>query len=763
MSKRHLTYFFSPRTPNELLIRMILILLPAVVLYLTAGLNPRSVGHVSTSRKSNDVLSTHRKSYANINATRKETTTLSLGFFKIYSKTDIAIPLSLTLTNANTQITTSRKVTQTASHGGVQLDDNRTLPATVVLNTAVTPYVPPKNLEFSYDSPIISTFKLQAGKATNASDMSIKSACPFPKLELNDPAIMQFYVKHSKVVCDWEEDWVTLRQGVVRITGTASKKYSNITCDLYPLVKESDFKVVEAEPLKNVKNGTRIFHDFYKVSCLADGGAKYRNWHAGVRQDDLIHKRQARKATNGLNLDVIIFGLDSVSRLAWLRHLPLTRDYFVKVLNGIEMEGYNILGDGTPAALTPLLTGYREDELPEARRGYPGAKPVDDFPWIWKDFKEAGYVTAWGEDTAHLGTFQFRLLGFTNQPTDHYYRDFPLATEPYYYGHFPKFCVGSKPRHTIFLDYFKDLLHVYQDKRKWLFFFHSEMSHQDNNYLTQLDEDILQFFQDIHKGKHLDNAILIMLADHGARFSKVRATAQGKQEERLPYLGIRFPEWFATKFPDIISNVRNNIQKLTTPFDVHETLHEILNFTGTEKANITKRGVSLLKLIPDERNCDWAQIDPHWCACLEWTKVSLDSRIVKKVIRKIVHTFNNYTKPFRKDCAVLKLQNITSAVKMKVKDAVLKFRDTSDGGRGRFGKMDDTTELSQVLYQVVLTTKPGDGVFEVTVTHHLKENKMEVNKKDISRTNKYGNASHCVVNKEPFLRPYCYCKDLIKS
>ncbi|KAK6979636.1 hypothetical protein BgiMline_020622, partial [Biomphalaria glabrata] len=64
---------------------------------------------------------------------------------------------------------------------------------------------------------------------------------------------------------------------------------------------------------------------------------------------------------------------------------------------------------------------------------------------------------------------------------------------------------------------------------------------------------------------------------------------------------------------------------------------------------------------------------------------------------------------------------------------------------------------------VVLTTKPGDGVFEVTVTHQLKENKLEVNKKDISRTNKYGNASHCVVNKEPFLRPYCYCKDLIKS
>ena len=49
--------------------------------------------------------------------------------------------------------------------------------------------------------------------------------------------------------------------------------------------------------------------------------------------------------------------------------------------------GYNIVGDGTPAALLPILTGKTEKELPEARRGHTGANTVDRFPWIWKKFK----------------------------------------------------------------------------------------------------------------------------------------------------------------------------------------------------------------------------------------------------------------------------------------------------------------------------------------------------------------------------------------
>ncbi|KAK6979641.1 hypothetical protein BgiMline_020627 [Biomphalaria glabrata] len=617
------------------------------------------------------------------------------------------------------------------------------------------PYIPPPNRDFPVDKPVVNPFKspiLAPGAA--------KSSCPFPRLELYDKEIMKFYIKHKRVTCAVEENWVSLHRGVFTITEAAATKHKNIRCDLFPVLKESDFKVVEGEPLKNFKNGTRITHDFFRVACTADDGAKYHNWHAGIRHDEDILEQKASVKVKGLDVDVIMIGLDSTSRLAWQRHLPLTRDYFVNVLNGIEMEGYNILGDGTPAAIMPILIGKREEELHEARRGYPGAKSVDDFPWIWKEFKQAGYVTAWGEDDAHLGTFQYRLLGFNDQPTDHYYRYFSLAIEPHY-GDFQQYCMGSRPRHAVIQDYMRELFFLYPKKRKWSFTFQSELSHQDNNKLSQMDDDFYEHLKRLHVEKHLDNAILIMLADHGARFSKVRATAQGKQEERMPYFGIRFPEWFHKKYPQIVQNVRNNTKRLTTPFDVHETLHEIINFTGTEKANISNRGVSLFKAIPEERNCDWAQVDPHWCSCMEWSEVNADDPVLKPVVETIITTFNNYTEPYRSECAVLKVKTIKSANVLKINEAVLKFKDTSDGGRGRFGKMDDTTQHSKLLYQVNLITDPGDGLFETTVTHHLKENKMELNKKDISRTNKYGNASHCVEMKDSFLRPYCYCKDLL--
>ena len=77
----------------------------------------------------------------------------------------------------------------------------------------------------------------------------------------------------------------------------------------------------------------------------------------------------------------------------------------------MSTQGYGILGDGTPAALMPILLGKREEELPEARRGFKGAKPVDGHPWVWNQFKEMGYATMWSEQTPSIGTFHYRMLG----------------------------------------------------------------------------------------------------------------------------------------------------------------------------------------------------------------------------------------------------------------------------------------------------------------------------------------------------------------
>ena len=73
------------------------------------------------------------------------------------------------------------------------------------------------------------------------------------------------------------------------------------------------------------------------------------------------------------------------------------------------MTGWNELKSGTP--------GY---PLYEGRTGFPGSRILDGWPWIMKQFKEAGFVT-----TRHLGDsstilpFAMRLKGLKTSPFDH--------------------------------------------------------------------------------------------------------------------------------------------------------------------------------------------------------------------------------------------------------------------------------------------------------------------------------------------------------
>lgn len=78
----------------------------------------------------------------------------------------------------------------------------------------------------------------------------------------------------------------------------------------------------------------------------------------GVRHDQDILDRIGWEHVplDGLKLNVMIMGADSMSRLKMIRKLPKTYDK-LKKMGAIILEGYNIIGDGTPQALIPILTG----------------------------------------------------------------------------------------------------------------------------------------------------------------------------------------------------------------------------------------------------------------------------------------------------------------------------------------------------------------------------------------------------------------------
>lgn len=143
-----------------------------------------------------------------------------------------------------------------------------------------------------------------------------------------------------------------------------------------------------------------------------------------------------------------MFGFDSLSRNTFERKLPRSYRYMRQNLETLVLEGYNIVGDGTPQAIIPILTGKIEPELPDTRKRTDNTNFVNVYPMIWKKYKQAGYVTGYMEDMPYVGTFTYRLKGFKEQPTDHYMRPYYLAASPYFKYSRP-FCLGGMPRHSV--------------------------------------------------------------------------------------------------------------------------------------------------------------------------------------------------------------------------------------------------------------------------------------------------------------------------
>ena len=277
-----------------------------------------------------------------------------------------------------------------------------------------------------------------------------------------------------------------------------------------------------------------------------------------------------------------------------------------------------------------------------------------------------------------------------------------------------------------------------------------------------MDDDLEETVRLLHEGHYLNNTLLILMGDHGARYpGYIRASWQGKMEERLPYFGFAFPPWFEKKYPQSIANLRINTERLTTPFDLHETFKDFLEFRGAGEGDVNKRGISLFKEVPPERTCQLADVAAHWCACLDWRNVSANDPGVQRAVQSVVDTLNGYTSRYREDCALLHVQVVGMANKLEPRREVLTFK----GERLADRKVDlsGNSKNTLTLYQLMVTTQPGGGQFEVTVTHDMVKDKFSISEKEISRMNMYNDDPACILQKDKSIRAYCYCRNKLDT
>ena len=348
--------------------------------------------------------------------------------------------------------------------------------------------------------------------------------------------------------------------------------------------------------------------DFFKLTYTMKTGKENTHYFARVvpqldamREARLVREGIERQGKpEGLKLNVVMLGIDSVSAASFRRKMPKSLDFLKTSLKTFFISGQTVIGDGTTPALTAMLTGLYETEAPEGRQGFDNSAPVDNWPWLMKLYKEHGYVTMMAEDDPIMGAFNLRLKGFKDAPANHYVRPFWLALEENNERDEPGLCSRSTFMTNFTLDYVLSFFTAYPDNLKFAFAFMSYLAHAHPNHLSFADNDLLRVLRTFVKHKYHENTVIVIFGDHGSRNDDVRNTMQGKLEERLPWLSISVPEWIEEKYPDITSALKQNQDIISTPFDLHATLHHVLTYPKEPQGEKTQ---SLFTTLNFSRTC----------------------------------------------------------------------------------------------------------------------------------------------------------------
>lgn len=403
--------------------------------------------------------------------------------------------------------------------------------------------------------------------------------------------------------------------------------------------------------------------------------------------------------------------------------------------------------------MSPSLpsVGKFESELPEARREFPGTATLDRWPHIFKDFKEHGYSTLFSEDCPAFAAFNYRLHGFKEPPTDHFSRYFWEAARMT-----SSHCVHSKPQHQIHFDYIKSFFEAYRQQPKFGLFFFTDISHNMLQSIYSCSSDFHALLKGLSEGNLLNDTLLIVMSDHGFRYGDTRATFQGRFEERLPLMSLTFPKWFQKQHPDLIHNLKENSNIVTSPFDLYATFRHILSYPQAPVDLI--RGESLFSNINRSRDCESAGVAEHYCPCVRWKEIDTHSSHVRLAAQAVVDHVNNLTlsDPLGLNlCSRLQLHEILAAYQKLPNVKVAQFLGSKDI-HGRKPKFSRSARVDECLYQVQLQTVPGNGLYEASV--NFQDGAYRVSG-EISRINLYGEQPKCIVDKRPDLRKFCLCKD----
>lgn len=571
--------------------------------------------------------------------------------------------------------------------------------------------------------------------------------CKIPAFDPFHWTVAGMYRKQTMYVCPGKPSFIRLAANVPSINARVLWQYfkrlpQDVLCKYQTITRDENRTEPDAaivyHPTTKLVFGTPLSSDFIFVTCFAYGLKIHEEFimvpvlKKSVEERCKIAEAATRSQLNGTKerLNIVIVGLDSVSRLNSLRHLRRTRAFLLEQMNAIEFYGYNKVGDNSFPNQVPLLTGKSAEEA----MAVSPEKYFDNQDFIWNKYASLGYRTFFLEESPRYGLFNYLLKGFRIAPTDYYCRPMIFAIDN---SRFKKFigggkgCVGSNVQTAMYLDYFTSLVAFLGNRSYFTYTWISDVTHDNLNSAGFADEPFLRTFQRLNNSGVMARSVVVFLSDHGMRYGPVRQTLIGKYEDRMPFMFVILPDEFRRKYPEAVKNLKLNQHRLTTHYDLHATLLELADFPNDMPSVQTEHGLSLLREVPENRTCREAFIAPHWCCCHETGQFPARDPLSKKMAQFVLRTINGRLQDGAPgQCTRLQLRKVVDVYEVTV--------DTNSDTR---------------YFWVTLKFFPGEGLLEATVAVN---GTGVLNAERVSRLDWHGAQSSCV--KDHHLELYCVCK-----
>ncbi|GFO11177.1 hypothetical protein PoB_003768200 [Plakobranchus ocellatus] len=292
-------------------------------------------------------------------------------------------------------------------------------------------------------------------------------------------------------------------------------------------------------------------------------------------------KKRSIKYQPQETLNIVMVGLDGLSRHQFLKAMPGMYTYLTKTLNSFDFTMHGQLGPSSLPNFLGLLSGSTLEEVSE---WWDFAQPEDAFDLIFKHFENAGYRTLFSVDNTKEGAFYWGNRSFLYPQASFWDRPVHLAMQTDK-GYIRKngVCLGSRPISEFQLHYLLDFIHTFPDKPAFTFTWIDAVTHDDTPNVGMIEEHLFQFYQTLIATGYLNRTLVILFSDHGQRWGKLRRTPNGYVDRRNPFMMLTFPPWFLKKYPYLTNNLGDNTRVLTTHLDTHQMLLDLLYFKRLSK------------------------------------------------------------------------------------------------------------------------------------------------------------------------------------